>query len=176
MQESGIIEPFMNEWSSPTALEKDGTLRMCVDYQRLNSVSQADAYPMPRIDNLIDRLGKAKYITTIDLMRGYWQVPVAEASRSKTAFMTPLGLFQFRVMPFGLHGAPATFQRMMDRLMDLEIFKEHISTILLFIVLLGRSTLDIYEWLWLWLWSDYVEQDLQRNHLSANLVCHVVFI
>ena len=84
----------------------------------MNSVSQADAYLMPRIDDLIDRLGKAKYITTIDLMRGYWQVPVVEASRSKTAFTTPLGLFQFRVMPFGLHGAPATFQRMMDRLLD----------------------------------------------------------
>ena len=120
MQEKGIIEPSASEWSSPIVLvkKKDGTLRMCVDYRRLNSVSQADAYPMPRIDNLIDRLGKAKYITTIDLTRGYWQVPVAEASRSKTAFTTLLGLFQFRVMPFGLHGAPATFQRMMDRLLD----------------------------------------------------------
>ena len=70
---------------------------------------------MPRIDDLI---GKGKYITTIDLMRGYWQVPVAEASRSKTVFTTPLGLFQFRVMLFGLHGAPSTLQCMMDRLTD----------------------------------------------------------
>ena len=85
----------------------------------MNSVSQADVYPMPRIDDLIDRLGIAKYISTTDLTRGYRQVPVAEDSRSKTAFTTPfLGLFQFKVMPFGLHGAPATFQRMMDRLLD----------------------------------------------------------
>ena len=120
MQEEGIIESSQSEWSSPMVLvkKKDGTLRMCIDYRRLNSVSEADAYPMPRIDDLIDSLGKAKYITTIDLTRGYWQVPVAMESRPKTAFTTPLGLFQFRVMPFGLHGAPATFQRMMDRLID----------------------------------------------------------
>lgn len=111
MQENGIIEPSTSEWSSPIVLvkQKDGMLRMCVDYRRLNSVSQADTYPMPRTDELIDRLGKPKYITTIDLTRGYWQVPVAEASRPKTAFTTPSGLFQFQVMPFGLHGAPATF-------------------------------------------------------------------
>ena len=67
MQESGIIEPSTTEWSSPIVLvkKKDGTLRMCVDYRRLNSISQADAYPMPRIDNLINRLGKAKYITKL---------------------------------------------------------------------------------------------------------------
>ena len=72
------------------------------------------ATPMSRADELIDRLGKAKYITTLDLARGYWQVPVSEKDRTKTAFITLTGLFQFRVMPFGLNGAPATFQRMMD--------------------------------------------------------------
>ena len=74
----------------------------------MNSVSEADAYPMPRIDELIDRLGGAKFITTLDLTRGYWQVPVAPISRARTAFTTPFGLYQFTVMPFGLHGAPAT--------------------------------------------------------------------
>ena len=70
---------------------------------------------MPRVDDLVDRLGKATYISTLDLTRGYWQVPVAEAARSKTAFATPFGLYQFNVMPFGLQGAPATFQRLMDK-------------------------------------------------------------
>ena len=117
MQESGLIEPSTSEWASPIVLvkKKDGTLRLCVDYRKLNAVSQADAYPMPRIDELIDRLGQARYITTLDLTRGYWQVPVSPESRTKTAFTTPFGLFQFKVMPFGLQGAPATFQRMMDR-------------------------------------------------------------
>ena len=87
---------------------------MCVDYRRLNGVSEVDAYYMPRIDDLIDRLGTAKFMTTLDLTRGYWQVPVAEDSRQHTTFTTPFGLYQFTVMPFGLQGAPATFQRMMD--------------------------------------------------------------
>ena len=73
---------------------------------------------MPRVDEMIDRLGKARYISTLDLIsRGYWQVPMSAESRKKTAFMTPYGLFEFNVMPFGLHGAPATFQRMMDNLL-----------------------------------------------------------
>lgn len=84
-----------SEWLSPVVLvkKKDGTLRMCV---RLNSVSEANAYPMPRTDDFINSIGKAKYITTIDSTRGYWQVLVAMESRPKTAFTTPLELFQFR--------------------------------------------------------------------------------
>ena len=111
LQEHGIVEPSSSEWASPIVLvkKKDGTLRFCVDYRRLNSVSQSDTYPMPRIDELIDQLGQAKCITTLDLTRGYWQVPLAESAKAKTAFATPFGLFQFNVMPFGLQGAPATF-------------------------------------------------------------------
>ena len=119
MEKDGIIECSTSEWAFPIVLvkKKDSSLRMCVDYRRLNTVSEADAYPMPRVDDMIDALGKAKFITTLDLARGYWQVPVQEDSRPLTAFTTPYGLFQFRVMPFGLQGAPATFQRMMDQLL-----------------------------------------------------------
>ena len=98
--------------------KKDGSLRLCVDNRRLNTVSKVDAYPMPRIDDLIDNLGKAKYISTLDLSRGYWQVPMEKAAQAKTAFASPFGLFQFKRMPFGLQGAPATFQRMMDKLLN----------------------------------------------------------
>ena len=80
-------------------------------------MSEADAYPMPRIDDLIDSLGTAKFMATLDLTRGYWQVPVAEDSRQHTAFTTPFGFYQFTVMPFDLQGTPATFQRMMDMLL-----------------------------------------------------------
>ena len=97
--------------------KKDGSLHLCVDYRRLNSVSQFDGYPMPRVDDLIDQIGQAKFISTLDLTRGYWQVSVAEEARHKTPFITPFGLFQFIVMPFVLSWAPATFQRMMDHLL-----------------------------------------------------------
>ena len=120
MLADGIIEPSTSEWAAPIVLvpKKDGSLRLCVDYRRRNGVTQSDTYPMPRVDELIDRLGGDKFITTLDLTRGYWQVPVAKADRHKTAFTTPFGLHQFKVMPFGLQGAPATFQRMMDKLVD----------------------------------------------------------
>ena len=89
-----------------------------MDYRRLNAVSESDAYPMPQVDDLIDRLGGLSYITTMDLTRGYWQVPVSPDDKHKTAFAAPSGLFQFTRMPFGLKGAPATFQRLVDRVLQ----------------------------------------------------------
>ena len=120
MLAGGIIEPSSSEWASPILIvnKKDGSLRLCVDYRKLNSVSQSDMYPMPRIYELIDGLSQAKFISMFDLTRGLWQVPVSERDRFKTAFNTPFGSYQFNMMPFGLQGTPATFQRIMDYLVD----------------------------------------------------------
>ena len=83
MEASGVVEPSTSEWAAPVVLvpKKDGSLRFCVDYRRLNAVSRTDAYPMPRVDDLIDRLGNATYISTLNLTRGYWQAPVEKESR-----------------------------------------------------------------------------------------------
>ncbi|MGL5480857.1 MAG: reverse transcriptase family protein, partial [Aeromonas veronii] len=112
----GVIEPSRSLWSSPIVMvpKQDGTLRFCNDYRKLNEVSAFDGYPMPRVDELLERLGRARYISTLDLTKGYWQVPLSGEAKEKTAFSTPSGHWQYKVLPFGLHGAPATFQRMMN--------------------------------------------------------------
>lgn len=116
MLDKGIITPSTSPWASPIVLvpKKDGSLRLCVDYRRVNQVTTPDPFPMPHMEDMLDDVGSAQYISTLDLSKGYWQVPVKENSRAKTAFMTPLGKYEFMVMPFGLVGAPAVFQRMMN--------------------------------------------------------------
>ena len=81
---------------------------------RLKSVTKVDTYPLPRIDDLLDQLGKSKYFSTLDLASGYWQISVHPDSREKTTFVTTRGLFEFRVMPFGLRNAPSAFERLME--------------------------------------------------------------
>ncbi|UYV76724.1 K02A2.6-like, partial [Cordylochernes scorpioides] len=119
MLKQGIIEPTDSPWSSPVVLveKKDGTWRLCVDYRRLNKITRKDVYPLPRIDDTLDSLRGASIFSTMDLKSGYWQIEVDEADREKTAFVTPDRLFEFRVMPFGLCNAPATFERIMDNLL-----------------------------------------------------------
>ena len=98
----GVIESAPGRWSSPIVLvKKNGLTRFCVNFRKLNAHTKRDAQPIPRVDDTLDTLGQAKSFSTLDLASGYWQVEVAPEDRGKTAFATPDGLFQFKVMPFG---------------------------------------------------------------------------
>jgi hypothetical protein len=115
MLNNEVITPSSSPWSSPVVLvRKDGTTRFCVDYRRLNAVTINDACPLPRIDDSFDHLSDSCWFSTLDLCSGYWQVECEGSDRHKTAFATRSGLNEFRVMPFGLKGAPATFERLME--------------------------------------------------------------
>ena len=113
----GMIQPSLSPWASGIVKvkKKNGELRFCCDFRPLNAVTIKDAYPLPRIDESLSRLGKAKIYTSIDLAWAFWQIPVRKADRQKTAFACELGLFEWRRMPFGMCNASATFQRAIAR-------------------------------------------------------------
>lgn len=115
MLQEGIIEESTSPCSSPivAVLKPNGSFRICNNFQRLNQVSEFDSYPLHQVDDLVEHLGRAKFISTFDLTKGYWQVAKFHNVHPKTAFSTISGQWQYRVLPLGLHGAPATFQWLM---------------------------------------------------------------
>lgn len=125
MLRDNIIEPSTSPWAAPVVIvnRPETDPRFCVDFRGLNQVTQKDSYPLPRVDESLDFLARGQFVTTLDLARGYWQVSVAEESKMKTAFISHCGLFQFRVLPFGLCNAPATFQRLMNSVLAGLIYK-----------------------------------------------------
>ena len=114
-----VIEPSFSSWASPVVLvtKKDGSIRLCVDFRKVNNLTIKDSYPLPRMDDSIDALSGSKWFSTLDLSSGYWQVKMDPKDTEKTTFATPFGLYQFKVMPFGLANAPATFERLMERVL-----------------------------------------------------------
>ncbi|XP_015123819.1 uncharacterized protein LOC107045921 [Diachasma alloeum] len=124
MLAGGVIEPSESSWNSPVVLvkKKNKEYRFCIDYCKINEVTVKDAYPLPHVNTMLDKLRNAYYISVIDLKNGYWQVQMALESRPITVFTVPgKGFYQFKVMPFGFTSAPATFQRLLDKVIKPEL-------------------------------------------------------
>ena len=118
--QKGKIQPSKSPWGAPPVLvrKKDGTQRFCVDFRKLNDATKKDAYPIPRIDELLDCLNGGQYFCTLDFASGYWQIAMDPRDVEKTAFITHCGLYEWIIMPFGLCNAPATFCRLMENVMS----------------------------------------------------------
>lgn len=120
MLQMSIISESSSNWASPIILvdKPDGSVRFVVDYRKVNEISETDAFPLPRVDDLIELIGKANIITKIDISKAFWQIPLSEESKTISSFITPFGLYQFNVMPFGLIAAGNTFQRLMKKVLE----------------------------------------------------------
>lgn len=117
MHKLGVIEESQSPWASPVLLvpKKDGTQRFCTDFRRLNAVTKSDVFPLPRIDDIMDKLGSCQFFTSIDLKHAFWQIPMKLEDKEKTAFICGHKLWQYRQMAFGLKNSPATFQRCISK-------------------------------------------------------------
>lgn len=117
MLENGIAEPSSSSWASPCLLvsKPDWTHRPCTDFRKVNALTKPDSFPLPRMEDCVDQVGAAKYVSKFVLLKGYWQVPLLEKAKEICAFVTPSRLYSYTVMPSGLRNAPATFQRLMTK-------------------------------------------------------------
>ncbi len=114
--ENDLAKPSCSPWSSPCLLvpKPDGTFRFCTDFRKVNAVTVPDSYPLPRMEDCIDNIGSARFVTKLDMLKGYWQVPLTPQASDISAFVTPDTFLQYTVMAFGLRNAPATFQRLVN--------------------------------------------------------------
>jgi transposase InsO family protein len=165
MLANGIVSPSESSWSSPVTLvsKADGTKRFAIDYRRLNAVTRKIVTPIPLQTEFFDHLGKAKYITTLDLKSGYWQIPVHPLDRCKTAFVTHRGLFHFNMMPFGLTNAPFSFQTLMNKVLADLIYRRNVLVFVDDIIIWSSSFEEHMQLL------DEVCDRIQRAGLKLNL-------
>src|SRR3954470_21940361 len=145
LTKSGFIQPSKSPFGAPILFvkKKDGTMRMCIDYRALNNISIKNKYPLPRTEELFDRLVGSKYFSKIDLRSGYHPIRIDPADVPKTAFRTRYGHYEFLVLPFGLTNAPATFMHLMH-----QTFREHLDEfVIVFLddILIYSKTLESHR-------------------------------
>lgn len=162
MLENNIAEPSSSPWSSPCLLVKksDNTFRFCTDFRSVNDLTKPDSYPLPRMEDCMDRVGNAVFVSKIDLLRGYWQVGLSDRAKEISAFVTPDRFLNYTVMAFGLRNAPATFQRLVNRVIE---GLQNIEAYLDDLVIYSTS------------WSEHIKQlETLFNRLSsANLTINL---
>ena len=135
MMKTGIVRESSSPYASPMVIvkKKDGSNRICVDYRKLNRITVTDPEPMTAAEDLFQKLGKCQYYSTIDLSKGYWQIPVARRDVPKTAFVTPDGCYEFLRMPFGMKNSGVTLVRGMRRLLqDMDNVKSFIDDLIVY--------------------------------------------
>jgi len=168
MLEQKLIEPSTSPYGAPVLLVKkpDGTWRFCVDYRALNSITVKNSHALPRIDDLLDKIQGAQYFSSMDLLQGFYQLPLKESDRPKTAFKTVFGHYQFRVVSMGLSNAPSVFQRIMNQIFHKQLNKSvliYLDDILIFSKTLEEHLQHI----------ESVLQTIRDNHLSVKTSkCH----
>ncbi len=161
---AGLIEPSSSPYGAPIlfADKKDGGLRMCIDYRALNKLTIKNRYPLPRIDDLLDAAQGAKIFSSLDLLSGYHQIRIQPEDCPKTAFRTPLGLYQWKVLSFGLTNAPATFQTVMNNVLR-PVIGKFVLVYLDDILIFSQNMAEHIEHL------KVVLQLLRDNHLYAKM-------
>jgi hypothetical protein len=171
MEKNGIIRKSSSPWAAPVVIvdKKGGEKRICIDYRKLNAITKPDAYPLPRIDDMLESFGQAKWFTTLDLASGYWQVGMNKEDIEKTAFATPFGLYEFLVMPFGLSYAPGTFQRLMNRVLQ-DFLGDFIAVYLDDVIIYSKGSFEQHV--------DHIRQvftALRKANLKVKLKkCHFI--
>ncbi|KAJ9519889.1 hypothetical protein QJQ45_014609, partial [Haematococcus lacustris] len=160
-----LIEPSSSPYGAPVLFvqKRDGTLRMCIDFRALNKLTVRDRYPLPRIDDLFDRVQGKTVFSSLDLQSGYHQIRITPEDVPKTAFVTPGGQFQYKVLCFGLTNAPATFQRVMNRIFEKQLLAGTVLVYLDDILVMSRSPAEHVQHL------REVLQVMKDNNLYAKL-------
>jgi hypothetical protein len=149
----GLVQPSSSPWGAPILFtpKPDNTLRMCIDYRGLNAVTERDVFPLPRAEDLYAKVKGKKVFSSLDLLKGYWQIGIQPKDRHLTAFTTPDGLYEYKVLAMGLTNAPATFQRMMVRIFGDLILQ---GTVMVYLddILVMTETLEEHDTVMMEVW------------------------